>query len=251
MTSLVDMLVESRRGSTAVVLDQELTFDEAFELQLEVADRLVADGDSIGGWKVAMSSGAGRDMMGVDFRPFGFVLGSRIFGSGDSIALAGHVPALIEPELCLILGEPLGTVDVTPEQARAAVRAVAPAFELVELRQPFGGAETHPRLVADAVGQSAIVVGEEVAVSALPTPVAVELFRDGEQVATATAGDTIEIDDPFLALARIASLLGEHGRGLEPGQAVLTGSFAALPVQPGTAWRAEFRGLGEISITFS
>ena len=92
VTSLVDMLVESRRGSTAVVLDQELTFDEAFELQLEVADRLVADGDSIGGWKVAMSSGAGRDVMEVDFRPFGFVLGSRIFGSATRSRSRGTFP---------------------------------------------------------------------------------------------------------------------------------------------------------------
>ena len=101
-----------------------------------------------------MSSGAGRDMMGEGFRPFGYVLGSRVFGSGTR-SRSRALPALIEPELCLVLGEALAGVDVTPEQARAAVRGAAPAFEVIELRCPGVAAPPITRAVADGVGQSA------------------------------------------------------------------------------------------------
>jgi len=42
--------------------------------------------------------------MGKDFRPFGYVLQSRIFSSGASAPLAKMLNCHIEPELCLIVG---------------------------------------------------------------------------------------------------------------------------------------------------
>lgn len=248
--TLVDMLYESRRAPRELVLDAGLTFEQALALQLEVADRFAADGDAISGWKVGMSSGRGRDLMGEGFRPFGYVLASRVFGHGETVTLSGLFPALIEPELCVVLGETLAG-EVTPDEARAATRGVAPAFEVIELRVPGGAAADHATLIADGIGQSAVVIGTELPLSALPDRLTVELFREEEQVARETTGETLEIDDPFLALARVATLLAKHGRHIEAGQPVLTGSFAAVPVEASTTWRATFSGLGEVSITFA
>src|SRR5262249_52327150 len=77
---LIDVLYEARRDGTEPVLGQGAQLDQetALRVQLGVLDRFVGDGEQLGGWKAALSSGTSRDMMGKDFRPFGYVLKSRI-----------------------------------------------------------------------------------------------------------------------------------------------------------------------------
>jgi 2-keto-4-pentenoate hydratase len=77
----------------------------------------------------------------------------------------------------------------------------------------------------------------------------VEFYRDDQLVETNTPGATM--DDPYLSLARLCRLLHKYGRGLEPGQPVITGSFCHHPVpQPGS-YRAVFSDIGEVSVKFA
>ena len=252
--SVVAALHEARRdGRRARIDDSPLRLDGALGVQLSVADSFLAAGERIGGWKAGSTSGRSRDALGAGFRPFGYVLESRISRSGVALPLDGFARCLIEPELCLILGSPLkGEVDAL--RARAAVRAVAPAFELVDQRV-VGGAQDPANFVADGMGNWGIVVGDDTPVDeglgSSIDGIALDLRQGGETVARATAGRDLTIDDPFLALSRACSLLAEHGRGMQAGQAVVTGSFVpAVPVDAPGSWTAGFSGVGEVSVTF-
>lgn len=248
--SLVETLYEARRTPAMLELPPGgFDFETALRLQLAVADRFAAAGEPVGGWKVGMTSGAARDMLGDGFRPHGYVLSSRIFASGDEIPLARFLNCGLEPEICLVLGSPLRG-PATAEQARAAVRAVVPAFELNELRVAAGPDADHAALVADGVANWGIVLGPEAPLEALAGEVAATLFCDGEQVAQATTR-TLPFDDPFLSLARLATSLAASGRVVEAGQPVLTGSFAFARVERPSLWRADFGPLGEVSVRFA
>jgi 2-keto-4-pentenoate hydratase len=59
------------------------------------------------------------------------------------------------------------------------------------------------------------------------------------------------MDDPFLSLSRLCALLHQYGRGLEPGQRVITGSFCNETVKGPGGWRAVFSGIGEVAVRFS
>ena len=252
-SSVIDTLYAARKeGRAASIPSDGLDLQKALELQLAVADRFIAEGDEIGGWKIGLTSSSSRDLMGEGVRPFGYVLGSRILSPDDEIPWKTVFRCAIEPELCLIMGSALhGKVDST--EAKSAVRSVAAAFEINELR--VGGHEAdRTALVADGLVNWGIVVGAEVPVKQFDgiSGVAVELTRDGEIVARAKAGDDLEIDDPFLSLSRLATLLGEHGRGLEAGQPVITGKFAGpLPVEGPGSWTATFSRIGDVSVRFS
>src|ERR1700759_766525 len=74
--------------------------------QLAVLSRWEAAGESLSGWKIGLPSRGGRDSMGPGFRPFGYVLASRVLGSGARVA-AGSGFAL-EPEIGVTMGAPLG-----------------------------------------------------------------------------------------------------------------------------------------------
>jgi 2-keto-4-pentenoate hydratase len=220
--------------------------DDALGLQLAVLDRLVAAGERLAGWKVGLTSGSRRDAMGRHFRPFGYLLESRLRHSGDALGHHQITSGYLEPELCLVLGAPLHGDNVDPDAAKAAVRAIAPAFELNERRLRLGIDDA--TTIADGLGNWGIVIGAEGPVLSGLINTSVDLWWDEVLVATATPGESM--DDPFLSLSRLCALLHRHGRGLDVGQRVITGSFCSRAVDgPGT-WRALFSGVGEVVVRF-
>ncbi len=247
--AVVDALYAARRnGSQPSGLDQvQCGLEEALEVQLRILSRFEAEGEKLGGWKVGLTSGNARDRMGKDFRPFGYVLQSRIFPSGATVPVAKILNCSVEPELCLIIGSSLRGDAVEVAEAKAAVRAVAPAFEINERRvRPDTG---QALLLADGLAQWGIVVGPEAPVRDGLVGTTVEFYCDEQLIETKTPGATM--DDPYLSLSRLCRLLHKYGFGLEPGQPVITGSFCHHAVrQPGT-YRAVFSGLGAVSLQFS
>lgn len=247
-TAIIDALYVARKnGASPSGLDEvQLGVEDALAVQLGVLGRFETAGEKRGGWKVGLTSGQARDRMGKDFRPFGYVLRSRIFSSGAAVPRTKVMNCSVEPELCLIIGSPLRGDAVDVAEAKAAVRAVAPAFEINERRIP--PEKGNALLVADGLAQWGIVVGPEAPVRDGLVNTTVELYGDERLIETKTPGATM--DDPYLSLSRLCNLLYKYGFGLEPGQPVITGSFCHHTVrQPGT-YRAVFSGIGEVSAQF-
>ena len=247
--ALIDDLYEARRNGTPPSRIDQIPseLDEALDLQLRVLNRFEAEGESLGGWKVGLTSGKARDRMGKDFRPFGYVLQSRIFRSGVTVPAGPIMDCHIEPELCLIIGSPLRGAEVDREHAKAAVRTVAPAFEINEIRVPPD--KGHAPLLADGLAQWGIVVGPEVPVREGLVDTTVEFSCNGQVVETKTPGTTM--DDPYLSLSRLCRLLHKFGLGLEPGQRVITGSFCHHAVTQAGIYTADFSDIGAVSVRFS
>lgn len=247
--TVVDTLYQARRTGIqpSGIEASQWTLEDALVTQLRVLGRFQEAGERLGGWKIGLTSGKARDRMGKDIRPFGYILHSRILSSGSTVPLANILRCHIEPELCLILGSPLRGDTVDAAAAKAAVRAVAPAFEINEVRTlPEAG---NIMLVADGLAQWGIVVGPEAPVRDGLVDTTVEFYRDGHLVESKTPGATM--DDPYLSLSRLCKRLHQHGLGLEPGQPVITGSFCHHAVPHPGAYRAVFSGIGEVAIKFS
>lgn len=222
---------------------------DGLRVQLEVLARHLAGGDSLRGWKVALTAGSGRDLMGPGFRPFGYLLDSRVLPSGARIERSSLGVARIEAELCLVIGEPPAGERVTQEQARAAVRGIAPAFEVNEIRFPAGA--SHPVMVADNLGGWGVVIGGEVALPDVDlTTTRVDAWQDGQVVAW--PAPDLGLEDPFLSLARLTELLHGHGHALRAGDLVITGAlwYADVPEEP-ASYRARFADVGEVAVEFS
>src|SRR5262249_38713898 len=217
--AVIDALYVARKnGVQPSGLDQvQLGLEEALAMQLRVLGRFEADGERLGGWKVGLTSGNARDRMGKDFRPFGYVLQSRIFQSGATVPIAKIMNCALEPELCLIIGSPLHGDAVNAAEAKAAVRAVAPAFEINQRR--VGRDAGHALRLADGLATWGIVVGPGAPVRDNLIETTVEFYCDEQLVETKTPGATM--DDPYLSLSRICRLLHKYGLGLEPGQPVI------------------------------
>lgn len=217
--------------------------DGGLAVQLAVLSRWEAAGETLGGWKIGLTSRGARDSMGPGFRPFGYVLGRRVLGSGAKVAAGGLA---LEPEIGLTMGAPLGG-EVTPDEAREAVRSVHPAFEILQ-RRVTGSARTPLIRLSDGLGQWGVVLGPGSPPAGNLDGLRVELLRDGVLAGTGGAGPEV-IDDPYESLARVCRLLARHGRRLEAGQRVITGSLLdPVPLTEPAAWEARFSSLGPVSL---
>ncbi|HEX5115568.1 MAG TPA: hypothetical protein VFW65_10270 [Pseudonocardiaceae bacterium] len=220
---------------------------EGARIQLAVLEGWRQLGEELGGWKIGMSSRGLRDSMGTGVRPFGFVLASRILASGAELDVSRVPDCLLEPEICVTMGAPLGGPDVTEEQAKAAVASVSPAFEICSKRLPSG----MPRSVriGNDLNNWGIVVGPEHSTDIALDRLAVELFRDGEPIDSGHSGQDV-IDSPYLSLARVCRTLADHGLALAAGQRLITGSvLAGARVAGHSRFTARFGELGEVTVT--
>jgi 2-keto-4-pentenoate hydratase len=214
------------------LLEADLTLDEGQALQLELLNRWLDAGESVGGWKIGMTSGASRNAMGDGIRPFGFVLASRIKSDHAQLRLPALHNGGVENELCVVIGETLGS-GCTAAHARETIAGVAPGFEINQRRLP-GDAPAGLR-VADDLSNWGIVAGDPVTAPDALADLIVTLYKDGEEIGrVASAG---HIDDHFESIATLANRLAQFGHALQPGQRVITGAYARTPFATG-----KFRG---------
>lgn len=230
-------------------LGEDLSVDDGERLQLALLERWCDEGEDLGGWKVGLTSGRSRDAFGIGVRPFGFILAGRIFVDGAAVEVQRIHRCGIETELSFRIGCELAGNGVTAAQARDAVDAVAPAFEINE-RRIDAGASPGAR-VADDLAQWGIVVGDDV--SPIPADfdfdaLVVEMRFDGELVDSVPASGNI--DDHFASIARLAQELAKFDLGLEPGQRIITGAYTRHQVQGAGIWEGRFGSLGAVSVRF-
>jgi 2-keto-4-pentenoate hydratase len=221
---------------------------EGLGRQLKALDEKIARGDFLGGWKVGLTSGRARNSMGEDFRPFGYILSSRIFKSGVVVELESIGRTGVENELCFKMGETL-TGDVSREEVIRAVASVAPGFEINQ-RRLEASAPAGDRL-ADDLSQWGIVMGTSRPIESVAfDDILVSLTRDGELVETVPARG--HIDDHFDSIARLTAQLSRFGRVLERDACVITGSFTRQGVPSPSRWLGNFSPcLGTVEVVFS
>lgn len=224
------------------------TIQDGLALQLAVLDLFEQSGHRVGGWKVGLTSRGGRDAMGPGIRPFGYVLADRVLPSRASVPLDEVRGKRVEPEIFLSIGNG-GSRDARrlDDGSVPSVARIGASFEIVGRSLP----EEMPRSVriGNRMSQWGIVVGEgtddEVELDALR----VSFSRDGEKLGESGTGPSV-LDDPHASLGRLVEYLQVFGRGLRPGEYVITGSIlpSAVIEGPGT-WTAEFGPLGEVELT--
>lgn len=227
----------------------ELTLPEAYAIQRDLEQAVVARGERVIGWKVGFTGAALQEAYGVTEPVAGFVLASGVFGSGAAVPAARFVGLGVEAEVAFLLKAELAGPGVTAASALLAVEGALPALELIDFR--FGGKPRGVDMIADGVAANAIVLG-----GALTSVIGLDLAlegvvfeQNGQVVSTNTAAEVM--GNPLNSLAWLANTLGRAGRGLRAGDIVLTGSIGkVLRPKVGEFVRASFTRLGSAACRF-
>ena len=245
-------LYEARRTRKPVPpftdADPSLGAADGYATQKELLELLLADGDAVIGHKVGLTSAPARALLGIDSPDHGPLLASAVYRDGDTLPLDRFIQPKIEAEIVLRIGSPLRGPGVTVEQARKAVSEVRAGVEIVDSR-----IEDWRIRIADTVSDLASTGAIAVSETALPLEgfdprlLGMVLSRNGEVVDTGVGAAAL--GDPLAVLAWLANALGESGRGLEPGQLVLTGALhTPIALAAGDEFTAEFDRLGSLTL---
>jgi 2-keto-4-pentenoate hydratase len=227
-----------------------LTIEQAYRVQLAVLDRWVARGERLAGWKVGLSAPVIQKQFGMHEPVMGFLLESGHRESGVEFQHDRLIAPGFENELCLTVGTRLEGRDVTRAQARAAITAAQPAFEIIEARGDFRADMS--LALTDNCQQKAFVTGltSPLPGNWEPAHTTVDVLINGHRVDHAVGSE--ETGHPLDAVAWLARKLAEFGRRLEPGHRIMSGSFTKqYPIGRGDRIETRFTPFGPVRATFS
>lgn len=229
----------------------DLDVVDAYEIQLINIRRRLAAGALVHGHKVGLSSLAMQQMMGVDEPDYGHLLSDMEVSSATPVPAGRYCYPRVEVEVGFVLGKTLPGAGCTEDDVLAATAYVAPAIELIDSR--IADWDIHIMdTIADNASSAGYVLGpERVDPGELDLrAVDARLLRNGEQVAEGRS-DAV-LGNPVTAVAWLADKVAGFGVTLEEGHVILPGSVhRAIDVRPGDSFRAEFDGLGAVTLDFS
>ena len=223
---------------------------DAYEIQLINIRRRLADGATVVGHKVGLSSEAMQKMMGVDEPDYGHLLADMEVFEDVPVKTGAFLFPRVEVEVGFILADDLPGAGCTEDDVLAATAAFAPSIELIDTRikdWKIALCDT----IADNASSAGFVLG---AARVSPKDIDIKgidavLTRNGEVVAEGRS-DAV-LGNPVTAVAWLARKVDSFGVRLKAGDIVLPGSCTrAIDVGPGDEFVADFDGLGSVRLSF-
>jgi 2-oxo-hept-3-ene-1,7-dioate hydratase len=227
----------------------DITFDDAYAISTEVANRKIAAGAKLIGHKVGLTSKAMQRSSQIDEPDYGYLLDYMMVADGGRVPHENYCLPRVEIELAFVLGKPLKGPGVRLPDVLRATEYVVPAIEIVDARLQ------DPRKIFDTISDNGAAAG--IVIGGRPVgPLDVDLrwvggimYRNSEIEETGVAAGVL--GHPALGVAWLANKLGELGTTLEPGHLVLAGSFTRVVfARKGDTLHADFGALGGIAVQF-
>ncbi len=228
----------------------DLNDTDAYAVQYALIERLKAQGEVVRGHKVALTTQAARDHLGVDEPCFGHILSTRVYPTGAEIPLSEYADSHCEAEVAFILAEDLKGPGVTSAQVMSAIRGVLPAIELVDIKVQGDGIRA-----ADVIAHQALHGGVIIG-SRMIDPATVDLQYEG---VTAVYNGRLEgsgtgsevMGNPMNPVIWLANKMAEFDDYLKAGEIVISGSVVTpVRVQPGSHINMTFTRLGSVGANF-
>jgi 2-oxo-hept-3-ene-1,7-dioate hydratase len=232
------------------------TVDDAYAVQRHLIALKLAEGRTIKGHKIGLTSRAMQSISGMNEPDYGALLDDMFFSDGGEIPVSRFIEPRLECELAFIMGRPLSGPNCTIFDVLSATDYIVPTVEIVDSRTLPVDPETKATRqvldsIADNAADAALVMGGR---PVKPTDVdlrwvAVLCYRNGiiEESGVAAA----VMNHPANSVAWLANKLTAYGTTLEPGQVILGGSFTrTVPARAGDQFHVDYGPLGSLSCRF-
>ncbi|MEZ5480050.1 MAG: 2-oxo-hepta-3-ene-1,7-dioic acid hydratase [Thiolinea sp.] len=234
----------------------DMDMDDAYAVQAAWMELKKAQGDTVIGYKIGLTSRVMQRRMKIDTPDYGVLMESMRFEDGGTIRAADFTDPMIEVELAFVLKERLFGENISMMDVLNATDYVIPALELIAARSHRVNPETgYVRTVMDTISDNAanagiIMGGRPIRVDEMDLRwCGAILYRNAVIEETGLAAAVL--NHPANGICWIAKRFAPHGVALEPGQILLSGSFTApIPVKAGDVIHADYGPLGGISCQF-
>jgi len=221
----------------------------AYAVQERLTAARLAEGATVVGRKIGLTSEAVQQQIGVDTPDFGVLFDDMAYAGGDAIPADAVLQAKAEAEIAFVLKDDLAEGELGYDQVRGAIDYAVAAIEVCGSRIEnwdisFGDT------VADNASAGVYVLGPTRKSLDEFEPKAVEMSMtiDGEEVSTGT-GEAC-LGDPINAVVWLARQARDFGEPLRAGQVILSGALGPMrPIEAGNTVRSTVSGLGSVTFT--
>lgn len=230
----------------------QIEVEDAYAIQQDFVAHRLAQGRTVRGYKVGLTSKAMQEMSGTTEPDYSAMTDDLFLPEDTPIDHARFFKPLIEIEIAFVMKSALKGPGILPVDVLRATDFILPAIEVVDFRVGPAPGMTVVDTVADLAACGAAVLGanpvrlEDIDLRRVRGQMIINGKVEQEGYASAVLGN------PVTSVAWLANKLGEFGIIFEAGQTILTGSCVrAMPVKAGDEVIARFdSGLGDVLMSF-
>jgi 2-keto-4-pentenoate hydratase len=227
----------------------EAKVEDAYRVGLAVRDIKLANGRTVKGHKIGLTSKAMRDLTGATEPDYGFIFDNWFALEGETVQRSAMNRPLVEVELAFVMGQELKGPSVNAADVIRATDFILPALEIVDTRYSSRGTNLLVDSISDAASCGFVVLGgnpvklTDVDVRRLSASLSI----NGQVMESGTASAVM--GNPINAVVWLANKLLEFDIAMQPGDVILSGSFVkAIPFGAGDTILALYDQLGEITL---
>ncbi len=254
MIEAADLIWECwNSGRTISMVPEQLipeTRREAYTIQSHYLSKTDYPGF---GWKIAATSIAGQQHIGVTGPIAGRLLKERVFGSNSVLTFGSNRMAVAEPEFAFRMKKTLfsRTEKYSQKEVMSGVDTLHLAIEIPNSRLEDFSAVGDIQLIIDNACAHEFIIGSPINDNWLTLDLSkhhVDIYSQDGRCSTGKGSNVL--GDPRIALTWLVNELSENGIDLIAGEVVTTGTCAPpLAIQKGDLITADFGSLGKIITT--
>ena len=258
--ALARRLYEARKSRTQLrhfsAEHPGMTIQDGYAVQREWVKLELADGRSIRGRKIGLTSRAMQQASQISEPDYAPLMDDMFFDTGSDIPFQTFIAPRVEVELAFVLSHALRGPGVTLFHVLQATQYVTPALEIIDARiEQFDRDTKAPRKVFDTIADFAANAG--IVLGGRPVrPGDIDLRWAGallykNAVIEESGLAAAVLNHPATGVAWLANKIAAYDEQLNPGDIVLSGSFTRpTTVTRGDVLHADYGRLGTISMRF-
>lgn len=235
----------------------QMTIADGYAIQRAWVALEQADGHTIRGRKIGLTSRAMQQASQIDEPDFAPLMDDMFFDAGRDIPTDRFIAPRVEVELAFVLGTDLAGPGASIFDVLRATEYVCPAIEIIDARiEQFDRETGAPRKVVDTISDFAANAG--IVLGGRPVrPDSIDLrwagamlYKNGVIEETGLAAGVL--DHPAIGIAWLANRIATFDERLHAGDVVLCGSFTRpTAAKAGDSLHVDYGRLGSISFRFS
>ena len=223
---------------------------EGFRRQRQRRDAAIAGGARPIGWKIGVNDPRVRAQLGLTSSVIGYLVEDSLLPLGRDVSLHGATRPGAELELAFRLRVDVPP-DAAPTAAAAAIGAIAPAIEIIDI-DPARVTDLTEALARNVWHRSALIGPAQPWSEGLLDQISVRLARPGD-TSTGHSSARAAIQDAGSLIRFVAGATALLGAKLCAGDWVLSGLLVPSPLwlTAGDRIQAEYGPLGTLSVSFT
>ncbi|MCC6195339.1 MAG: 2-oxo-hepta-3-ene-1,7-dioic acid hydratase [Burkholderiales bacterium] len=257
VAALARELYQARKSRTQVrhfsLRYPAMTIEDGYAVQREWVKLETADGRTIRGRKIGLTSRAMQQASQITEPDFAPLMDDMFFEQGGDIPADRFIAPRVEVELAFVLGRALAGPGVSLFDVLSATEYVTPAVEIIDARIEQFDRETKAMrkvydTIADFAANAGVVLGGR---PVKPTDVDLRwigalLYCNGVIEETGLAAGVL--NHPATGVAWLANKIAPYGESLSAGDVVLAGSFTRpTAAKAGDCFHVDYGPLGAIA----